>query len=117
HDPKTIHITLSIISSQNGTSNSIYAGEKAMRPDYYNGQHSWDECLLEGNGGTNRKGTHLLRDAVGISYANNWGSPFSSGTPFVMCDGHVHFSPYSASNSAVFTRALNYKNTVPFTLP
>src|SRR5262249_22022721 len=73
-NPLNVRVSMSAITNLNGTSNTIYAGEKAMDPNNYNGSAGWDECILEGNGGCNRQGNLLMRDAVGNNFGNNWGS-------------------------------------------
>ncbi len=90
--------SLSVISTQNGTSNTAFVGEKSMDPNMYSNQYSnsWDEAICGGGwGGTSRWGTQCFQDRVGVNYGNNWGSPYPSGCPFVFCDGSVHFVPYS----------------------
>jgi prepilin-type N-terminal cleavage/methylation domain-containing protein len=55
-------VTMSVISAGNGTSNTIYVGEKAMDPANYNNPYSnnWDEVIYSGNyGGTGRGGTRI----------------------------------------------------------
>jgi hypothetical protein len=115
--PLTARISMSQVSAQNGTSDTILVGEKAMDPNNYsNNNTGWDECIYEGDGGCSRAGNLIVRDAVGNSYGGNWGSPFGSGTPFLMCDGSVRFINYSLSGAAAFNCALNWKNTTPFSL-
>jgi prepilin-type N-terminal cleavage/methylation domain-containing protein len=84
-----------------GLSHTIAVGEKSMDPaDYNTGAWSWDEPFFTGsNGGCNRDGTSILRDAPGVSYANNWGSVWSAGAQFCMCDGSVRLLPYNTSSS------------------
>lgn len=84
---------LSMVMIQDGTSNTILVGEKAMRPDEYaTGTWYWDEpFFLGGGGGTQRNGTMILRDApdMGLAFRWNWGSAHSSGANFLFCDGSV----------------------------
>jgi prepilin-type N-terminal cleavage/methylation domain-containing protein len=118
----TIIITLTTITTANGTSNTILVGEKAMDPSLYTntGSNNWDQVIFSGGyGGTGRASNFIVKDAIGDGYNNNggeWGSPFTAGTPFGMCDGSVRMINYTMSGSAAMSSALNYKNTTPFTL-
>ena len=106
------------VTGANGTSNTLWAGEKAMDPNNYGNTNSnnWDEVIFSGGyGGTGRSGTTLVRDATGNSFANNWGSPYPSGVPFVMLDGSARMVNYSVSTAA-FTAALDWQNSTVFTL-
>jgi prepilin-type N-terminal cleavage/methylation domain-containing protein len=120
--------TMAVITSNNGTSNTIAVGEKSMDPNYAQSTHSssgWDENIFAGNyGGTQRSGTVIVEDYVGnnpsngntSNNGNGWGSPYPGGCPFVMYDGSVRSISYSLSGSAAFTDALNYLNNVSFSL-
>jgi len=123
---------LATMTYLNGTSNTILVGEKSMDPGsttipgYTNTDDiPYDESIYSGGTfGTGRGSTvaltnGILQDRVGNngSTSNNWGSPFSGGCLFVMCDASVRQLPYSLSNQPVLDAALNFKNTVPFTLP
>ncbi len=113
-------ITLSSITSLNGASNTIWAGEKAMDPNNYDRTTAddWDECTFTGGyGGTNRSGDLLYQDVVNVNFGNNWGSPYEAGCPFSFLDGSVRMIPYSYSNTTNFNNMLNYKNNVPITFP
>jgi len=111
-------ITMSNITTSNGTSNTILVGEKSMDPANYSNTRgdNWDEVIYSGGyGGTSRSDVNVLQDRVGVSFGNNWGSPFNGGCPFVMCDGSVRLISYSVNRTA-FGYALNYLNSTPFTL-
>jgi len=114
-------ITMSVITSQNGTSNTIFVGEKSIDPNFAASNTSssgWDECIYSGGyGGTCRSGNLIIKDFPGNGGNNNyWGAPFSSGAPFVFVDGSVRMINFSLSGSAAFGYALDYRNSVPFTL-
>jgi hypothetical protein len=114
----TLAITLSSITSGNGTSNTILVGEKSMDPANYSNTSSnnWGEVIYSGGyGGTGRSGTINIKDASGDNYPNDWGSPYNGGTPFVMCDGSVRLINYSVSPT-ILGYTLNYQNTTPFSL-
>ncbi len=131
----TFKITMPVITSGNGTSNTVLVGEKAMTPGNYGNTKSnnWDECIYQGGyGGTYRgsgaytltngaitpstSGSLILRDNNGITFNNNWGAPFSGGCPFVMCDGSVRLLTYSYSGDVNFIAALYYQSGVAINL-
>jgi len=113
--------TMSVVTANNGTSNTVLIGEKSIDPGMYTNTTSsnWDECIYSGGyGGTDRSDIVIVKDAPGNGGNNNyWGSPFSGGVPFLMTDGSVRMISYSASGTTAFQCALNYKNATPFTLP
>jgi prepilin-type N-terminal cleavage/methylation domain-containing protein len=112
-------VTLGGITSLQGTSNTMFLAEKSMDPNNYSNQYSnnWDEGIYNGGyGGICRNGTNLYKDVAGVNYGNNWGSPYDSGCPFLMCDGSVHFVSYSTSTN-VIGYLMNFRNTVPFQQP
>jgi len=111
--------TMTAITTGNGTSNTIMVGEKAMDPGNYSntGSNNWDEVIYSGGyGGTGRQGNIIVKDAPADAFANDWGSPYTAGCPFLMCDGSVRLINYTLSGSVIVTYALNYQNTVPFNL-
>jgi prepilin-type N-terminal cleavage/methylation domain-containing protein len=119
-------ITFSVITSANGTTNTVLYGEKSMDPTsggspggYANQQTAgWDEDIYSGNyGGTQRSANGIFQDKIGNGGAsNNWGSPYPAGAPFGMCDGSVRMINYSFSGQPAFTYAMQYLNTNPFSL-
>lgn len=112
--------SMTVVTEQNGTSNTLLIGEKAMDPNNYqnNNGSNWDETIYTGGyGGTGRGDNTICKDQPGDPYGNSWGSPFSSGCPFVFCDGSVHILPYVLNNTQLFIYALMWNNTTPFTLP
>jgi prepilin-type N-terminal cleavage/methylation domain-containing protein/prepilin-type processing-associated H-X9-DG protein len=113
------NITMTVVTNLNGTSNSIYIGEKSVDPADYTNQCScnWDEDIFSGAyGGENRWGNTNQIDQSG-SQTNDWGAAHTSGAQFVFVDGHVQVIPYSLSGTATFTYALSIGNTSPFQLP
>jgi prepilin-type N-terminal cleavage/methylation domain-containing protein len=112
-------ITMSVITSNNGTSNTVFVGEGGMDVNEYqrNNSSNWEENIYSGGyGGTGRGSTTIRRDTRGQGQGDYWGSPFSSGAPFLMCDGSVRMISYSASGTAPFSYALYWNNSTPFTL-
>lgn len=111
-------VTLSAITSLNGTSNTIYFGEKGVNPGDYLEQstNNWDEDIYTGAyGGENRYSNTLIPDS-GASQNNDWGSPHSVGAQFVFLDGHVQMITWANSGTAAFYCALNWQNTTTFQL-
>jgi len=117
----TLRISMSNITSLNGTSNTVLFGEKSMDANYAatgsQGSNNWDEDIYSGGyGGTVRTSNTMVKDAPGNGGNNNyWGSPYTGGVPFVMCDGDVRLLAYNNSGSAALQDALSYTNTTPFT--
>jgi prepilin-type N-terminal cleavage/methylation domain-containing protein len=111
---------LQTITNLNGTSNTVYMGEKAMSTDMYQNTSSsnWDENIFSGGyGGTQRSTNIILKDApLSSNNDNRWGSPHAAGALFVMCDGSVRTISFTLSGTTQFSYALNYSNSVPFTL-
>jgi prepilin-type N-terminal cleavage/methylation domain-containing protein len=115
-----VKITMSVITSLNGTSNTILWGEKSIDPGFAatnTGTSGWDEGIYSGGyGGTQRSANVMVKDAPGNNGNNNyWGSPFTGGVPMLMCDGSVILLGYQNSQSAALQDALSYNNGTPFT--
>ena len=109
------NLTLAVITGLNGTSNTIYIGEKSVDPADYTNQCScnWDEDIFSGQyGGENRWGTAIQRDQGG-SQTNDWGSNHTSGAEFLFLDGHVQYIPWVFSGTNTFSWALTYTNQNP----
>jgi prepilin-type N-terminal cleavage/methylation domain-containing protein/prepilin-type processing-associated H-X9-DG protein len=117
NSPGNPNVTLAVITSLNGTSNTIYIGEKSVDPADYTNTCScnWDEDIFSGQyGGENRWGNTIQADQGG-SQTNDWGANHSSGAEFMFLDGHVQLIPWLYSQTNTFNYALSYNNTVPFT--
>jgi prepilin-type N-terminal cleavage/methylation domain-containing protein len=74
-----IKYTMSVITSGNGTANTVFFGEKSMDPGFYGNTQSggWDECIYSGGyGGTGRWSNWpiMQKDQSG-SNNNYWGTP------------------------------------------
>jgi len=112
-------ITMSSITSNNGTSNTIFVGEGGMDVNEYTRDNAsnWEENIYSGGyGGTGRGGTTIRRDTKGYGQGDYWGAPFSGGCPFVMVDGSVRMINYSLSGTNQFNLAMYWNNSTPFTL-
>jgi prepilin-type N-terminal cleavage/methylation domain-containing protein len=134
--------TMSMITGQNGTANTILVGEKSMDPNFAASNQSssgWDEDIFSGGyGGQNRwtilnigapgtktslGTTRILKDYVGVNpicncsnNGNYYGSPYDGGSPFLMCDGSVRLINYTWSLTWQFGAALTWNNNVPLNL-
>jgi prepilin-type N-terminal cleavage/methylation domain-containing protein/prepilin-type processing-associated H-X9-DG protein len=119
--------SMSQITNNNGTSNTIFVGEGYLQTTQYNTTWgwNWEETIYSGGyGGTGRgdgcvgcNGTTIKQDNPNDGQNNWWGSPHPGGAQFVMCDGSVRVIGYSASLTAPMCYALQWNNNVPFTLP
>jgi prepilin-type N-terminal cleavage/methylation domain-containing protein len=113
-------VTMSGITDSNGTSNTVFIGEKSIDANFYqnNNSSNWDECIFSGGyGGTNRSGNQIIKDAPNNNGNNNyWGSPFEAGGLFLMADGQVRTINYSFSGTAAFYTSMGYNNAVPVSL-
>jgi prepilin-type N-terminal cleavage/methylation domain-containing protein/prepilin-type processing-associated H-X9-DG protein len=112
------NITLAAITALNGTSNTIFFGEKTITLNQYTTTTSngWDEGLYTGAyGGPNRGGNLIYPDVLGEDN-NNWGAAHSAGAQFIFLDGHVQMVSFVNSGTNAFTYALNWQNNQPFLL-
>ena len=112
--------TMAVMTSQNGTSNTVFIGEKYVCTNSYNNTNNggWDEDIYNSNyGGTGRNNNppRLIQDTT-TGNGNYYGSPYPGGSPFVMCDGSVRMINYSLDSTTTLADAMFYTNTVPFTL-
>jgi prepilin-type processing-associated H-X9-DG protein len=94
---------LSIAGIRDGTAYTILVGEKAMDPKNYDtGTWYWDEPFFTGgNGGTQRDGSHVLRDTKDVDFVFNWGSAHPGGAQFLFADGSVRMIPYDTPQDTV----------------
>jgi prepilin-type N-terminal cleavage/methylation domain-containing protein len=124
-------VTLSKVTSLNGTTNTILIGMKSIDVSYYENTYSWgwDECIYSGGyGGTGRYcdnpgDCQIVRDGPGNN--NNWfGAPYDGGCPFLMTDGSVRTIAYGTDLSLPLDSGGNrtwapvrWKNQNPFQFP
>jgi len=112
-------VSIATVTTINGTSNTIYAGEKSLGIDGYRtttsgGGNNEENIFSGGWPGTGRNTTGLVKDPQ-LGPSAYWGSPFGSGCPFVFLDGHVTFVAYTV-DAVEFRKALNYLNKLPVSL-
>jgi prepilin-type N-terminal cleavage/methylation domain-containing protein len=115
--------TMSQITANNGTTNTIYVGEGFLDTREYqrNNSSNWEEVIYSGGYGGTGRGTTVIKKDDQSGQGDYWGSPFNGGTPFVMCDGSVRMVSYTNSYPAgtvnvPFFYALRWNAQVPFTL-
>jgi prepilin-type N-terminal cleavage/methylation domain-containing protein/prepilin-type processing-associated H-X9-DG protein len=97
---------LTLVGITDGTSNTIWGGEKSLSPQRYACiDWAWDEAAFFGGfGGTGRTSSQVISDTqTGARASNAWGSPFSSGAPFVFYDGHVSMIPFGTDLTSMLT--------------
>jgi prepilin-type N-terminal cleavage/methylation domain-containing protein/prepilin-type processing-associated H-X9-DG protein len=118
NSPGSPNITLAMITTLNGTSNTFYIGEKSVNPNDYLNQCTcnWDEDIFSGGyGGPNRWDLQLQPDNGG-SQNDYWGSAHSTGAQFIFLDGHVQMVSWNNSNTAQFGYSSAWNNQVVFTM-
>jgi prepilin-type N-terminal cleavage/methylation domain-containing protein len=134
--------TLSVITGLNGTSNTIFVGEKSMDPSFaasntsssgwdedifsgaYGGQGRWNQTTVATPGGNTVAVMGIYKDYVGgdplaggASLNNNYyGSPYDGVCPFVFVDGSVRLISYSWSDTWQFGAALSWSNSYPYSI-
>jgi prepilin-type N-terminal cleavage/methylation domain-containing protein len=107
--PKSRAVKLTRITD--GTSNTIFVGEKALPVVAYRDTVGWwDDSAFQAYGGCQRNGIYSFRDSdptinADVTTANNqckggpfWGAPYAGGFPICMYDGSVRFVPFDASS-------------------
>jgi prepilin-type N-terminal cleavage/methylation domain-containing protein/prepilin-type processing-associated H-X9-DG protein len=116
--PGSPNVTLGTVTTLNGTSNTVYIGEKSVQPSEYTWQCScgWDEDLYSGGyGGENRYSNIIQPDSFGgSSQGDEWGAAHSAGAQFVFLDGHVQMLSWANSNTNGFAWSLQWNNTNVF---
>ena len=125
-DPNRLN--MSVVTSMNGTSLTVYVGEGYLNPNDYRriDGSNWEECIYSGGyGGTGRgciSGSvignncvvDLRQDNISVGQGNRWGGPHPSGGLFLFLDGHVQTVAYTqAGLMTPIARALDYRNNVP----
>jgi prepilin-type N-terminal cleavage/methylation domain-containing protein len=110
-------LTMGVITTQRGLSNTIYVGEGYLSTNEYrhNSSDNWEECIYSGAyGGTGRGGTtndgdinnsltRLQKDNNTQGQDNIWGGPHTAGALFLFGDGSVRTVPFSMNNQGVGT--------------
>ena len=86
--------TLTLVGITDGTSNTIFVGEKSLATNNYTANANagnWDDPAFQAYGGEARNGLTVQKDAPNLASNGGpfWGSAFSSGAPFGMYDGSV----------------------------
>jgi prepilin-type N-terminal cleavage/methylation domain-containing protein/prepilin-type processing-associated H-X9-DG protein len=99
HRPKV----LSQANVTDGTSHTVFLGEKAYDPSVQTATSwYWDEPIFSGGqGGTSRNGILLLQDGRGIDYIQNWSSPHAGGVVFGFADGSVRMIDRTVNLAAI----------------
>jgi prepilin-type N-terminal cleavage/methylation domain-containing protein/prepilin-type processing-associated H-X9-DG protein len=97
---------LAMIHISDGTSNTIWGGEKSLAFSRYAcTDWTWDEAAFYGGfGGTGRTGSQVVSDSqTSAGGQNSWGAPFSSGAPFAFYDGHVQMIRFGTDLTTLLT--------------
>jgi prepilin-type N-terminal cleavage/methylation domain-containing protein len=108
-------LTMTLVTSNRGTSNTIYVGQGFLDTRDYRRDHgsNWEEVIYSGGyGGTGRGSTIVMRDDQS-GQGDKWGSPFAGGCPFVFVDGSVRFVNYTATGSIAFNASLQWNSMDP----
>ncbi|HTU93419.1 MAG TPA: DUF1559 domain-containing protein [Gemmataceae bacterium] len=121
-------ITMTMLTSNNGSSYTALIGEKSMDPTFAVQNQSssgWDEDIFSGGyGGQGRWNDPpiVVKDYAGGNPLNGgnsnnnnyWGSPYDGGSPFMFGDGSVRLINYALSGNAILEYAMLWYNTTPF---
>ncbi|HTU23705.1 MAG TPA: DUF1559 domain-containing protein [Gemmataceae bacterium] len=101
---------LTLVAITDGTSNTIFVGEKSVATNNYNANTTaldWDDPAFQTYGGEARNGLIVQKDALSLPSNGGpfWGAAFAGGAPFVMYDGSVRLINYDSSGiiSALMT--------------
>jgi len=108
-------LTMGVVTSNNGTSNTIYVGEGFLDTNEYRRNHgsNWEEIIYSGGYGGTGRGSNIIMKDDKSGQGDKWGGPHTSGAQFLFCDGSVRNLGYTLSGSAVFTNAQLWNNTNP----
>jgi prepilin-type N-terminal cleavage/methylation domain-containing protein len=99
--PKSLSLTL--MSLSDGTSNTIFVGEKALPATSFNNNvGNWDDSGFQAYGGCQRNGIYSFQDTAGAAMGTCnggpwWGAPYSGGFPIGMYDGSVRLMQFDSS--------------------
>jgi len=110
-------LTMGVITTQRGLSNTLYVGEGYLNTNEYRRNHgsNWEEVIYSGGyGGTGRGGTtndgdinnsltRIIKDNINDGQNNFWGSAHTAGALFVFGDGSVRTVPFTMNNQGVGT--------------
>ncbi|HWG43140.1 MAG TPA: DUF1559 domain-containing protein [Gemmataceae bacterium] len=92
-----------LVSLADGTSNTIFVGEKSVpTAGYNNNVGNWDDGAFQAYGGDQRNGIYSFQDNGGAALGGCnggpwWGSPYAGGFPIGMYDGSVRFIQFDSS--------------------
>jgi len=109
-------LSMAIITSQRGTSNTLYVGEGFLDTREYVRNHAsnWEENIYSGGyGGTGRGSTVLMKDDQS-GQGDKWGGPHGGGGLFLFVDGSVRTVAYTNNGSVAgqpFYEALRWNST------
>jgi len=109
-------LSLAIITSQRGTSQTLYCGEGFLDTREYarNNASNWEENIYSGGyGGTGRGSTVLMKDDQS-GQGDKWGGPHSGGGLFMFLDGSVRMVAYTnngSTNGQPFYEAMRWNST------
>jgi prepilin-type N-terminal cleavage/methylation domain-containing protein len=97
-------LPLSMSAVQDGLSNTLLVGEKALdRRSYNTGSWLWNEPIFSGgSGGTDRWGRAIFRDGRDTPFPTNWGSAHTAAAQFVFGDGSVRALRFGLDGDIVF---------------
>jgi prepilin-type N-terminal cleavage/methylation domain-containing protein len=106
--PSALVRPLTLMSISDGTSNTLFVGEKALPTTQYNTPAvGWNECAWEATSNNSRDGILSYQDSNSVLKSQNgapygaemWGAPYSGGFPICMYDGSVRIMQYDTSGN------------------
>jgi prepilin-type N-terminal cleavage/methylation domain-containing protein/prepilin-type processing-associated H-X9-DG protein len=101
-----------VVQVPDGLSNTYFAGEKYLNPDWYDQALSSgdNQCMFIGHDYDNARFCSsqwlLRRDTPGYDSMGSFGGPHPGGCQFVFCDGSVHSISFTV-DSVVYQRLAN----------